>query len=50
MVRERQAPDDVPEVPLPDGDPVHLPALLAESLGIGSTKRPGGSSPRAACA
>ena len=30
-------PDDVPEVPLPDGDPVHLPALLAESLGIGST-------------
>ena len=37
VVRERQAPDDVPEVPLPDGDPVHLPALLAESLGIGST-------------
>ena len=30
-------PDDVPEVQLPDGDPVHLPALLAESLGIGST-------------
>ena len=37
VVRERQAPDDVPEVQLPDGDPVHLPALLAESLGIGST-------------
>jgi tyrosyl-tRNA synthetase len=37
VVRGRQAPDDVPEVPLPDGDPVHLPALLAESLGIGST-------------
>jgi tyrosyl-tRNA synthetase len=37
VVRERQAPDDVPDVPLPDGDPVHLPALLAESLGIGST-------------
>jgi tyrosyl-tRNA synthetase len=37
VVRERQAPDDVPEVPLPQGDPVHLPALLAESLGIGST-------------
>ncbi len=37
VVRERQAPDDVPEVPLPEGDPVHLPALLAESLGIGST-------------
>ena len=37
VVRERQAPEDVPEVALPDGDPVHLPALLAESLGIGST-------------
>jgi tyrosyl-tRNA synthetase len=37
VVRERQAPDDVPDVRLPDGDPVHLPALLAESLGIGST-------------
>ena len=37
VVRERQAPDDVHEVSLPEGDPVHLPALLAESLGIGST-------------
>jgi tyrosyl-tRNA synthetase len=37
VVRERQAPDDVPQVPLPAGDPVHLPSLLAESLGIGST-------------
>jgi tyrosyl-tRNA synthetase len=37
VVRERQAPDDVPDVQLPRGDPVHLPALLAESLGIGST-------------
>ncbi len=26
-----------PRSPLPDGDPVHLPALLAESLGVGST-------------
>ncbi len=37
VVREGQAPDDVPEIPLPEGDPVHLPALLAESLGIAST-------------
>ncbi len=37
VVREGQAPDDIPSVPLPDGDPVHLPALLAEGLGIGST-------------
>jgi tyrosyl-tRNA synthetase len=37
VVRERQAPEDVPEVSLPEGDPIHLPALLAEALGIGST-------------
>jgi tyrosyl-tRNA synthetase len=37
VVREHQAPEDVPEVPLPDGDPVHLPALLVEALGLGST-------------
>ena len=37
VVRQHQAPDDVPEAPLPDGDPVHLPALLVERLGIGST-------------
>jgi tyrosyl-tRNA synthetase len=36
-VREGQAPEDVPEVPLPEGDPVHLPALLVDQLGIGST-------------
>jgi len=37
VVREGRAPEDVPEVELPDGDPVHLPALLAEHLGIAST-------------
>ncbi len=37
VVREGQAPEDVPEVALPSGDPVHLPALLVEQLGIGST-------------
>jgi tyrosyl-tRNA synthetase len=36
VVREGLAPEDVPEVPLPNGDPVHLPALLVE-LGIRST-------------
>ncbi|MFL6029569.1 MAG: tyrosine--tRNA ligase [Gaiellaceae bacterium] len=37
VVREHQAPDDVPEADLPAGDPVHLPALLAEHLGVTST-------------
>ncbi|HVN60136.1 MAG TPA: tyrosine--tRNA ligase [Gaiellaceae bacterium] len=37
VVREGQAPEDVPEAELPDGDPVHLPALLTSQLGIAST-------------
>ncbi|HEY7004442.1 MAG TPA: tyrosine--tRNA ligase [Gaiellaceae bacterium] len=37
VVREGQAPEEVPEAPLPDADPVHLPALLVDVLGIGST-------------
>jgi tyrosyl-tRNA synthetase len=37
VVREGRAPTDVPEVPLPPGDPVHLPALLARDLGVAST-------------
>jgi tyrosyl-tRNA synthetase len=37
VVREGQAPEEVPEVPLPDSDPVHLPALLADGVGVGST-------------
>src|SRR5207244_1989832 len=28
VVRQGEAPEDVPEVPLPDGDPLHLPKLL----------------------
>jgi len=37
VVREGQAPEDVPELELPDGDPVHLPALLTATLGVAST-------------
>ena len=37
VVREGGAPEDVPELALPDGDPVHLPALLVDGLGIAST-------------
>jgi tyrosyl-tRNA synthetase len=37
VVREGGAPEDVPEVALPVGDPVHLPALLVERMGVAST-------------
>jgi tyrosyl-tRNA synthetase len=37
VVREHRPPEDVPEVPVPDADPVHLPALLVEHLGVPST-------------
>jgi tyrosyl-tRNA synthetase len=37
VVRRHEAPDEVPEVVLPDGDPVHLPALLVASFGVAST-------------
>ena len=37
VVRERQAPEDVPEATLPAGDPVHVPALLAECFGLSTS-------------
>jgi tyrosyl-tRNA synthetase len=37
VVRRHEAPEEVPELTLPDGDPVHLPALLVSGLGVGST-------------
>jgi tyrosyl-tRNA synthetase len=37
VVRQGEAPAEVPELALPDGDPVHLPALLVNALGVGST-------------
>jgi tyrosyl-tRNA synthetase len=37
VVREGQAPEEVPELALPDSDPIHLPALLADGVGVGST-------------
>jgi tyrosyl-tRNA synthetase len=37
VVRQGGAPEDVPELPLPAGDPVHLPALLVDGLGVAST-------------
>ncbi|HEY6583687.1 MAG TPA: tyrosine--tRNA ligase [Gaiellaceae bacterium] len=34
VVREGQAPEEVPETPLPEGDPVHVPAVLASAFGL----------------
>jgi tyrosyl-tRNA synthetase len=38
VVREGQAPEDVPDAALPPGDPVHLPALLAGAFGISTSE------------
>ena len=38
VVREGRAPEDVPELPLPDGDPVHLPAVLAAAFGLSTSE------------
>jgi tyrosyl-tRNA synthetase len=37
VVREGGAPKEVPEIALPTGDPVHLPAFLVERMGVAST-------------
>jgi tyrosyl-tRNA synthetase len=37
VIREQQPPETVPEAPLPEGDPVHLPAVLVGQFGVGST-------------
>jgi tyrosyl-tRNA synthetase len=39
VVRRHEAPpaDQIPDAPLPEEDPVHLPALLVEHAGVGST-------------
>jgi tyrosyl-tRNA synthetase len=31
VVRRHEAPEEVPEAPLPEGDPLHLPKLLADA-------------------
>src|SRR6476660_4564323 len=36
VVRRHEAPEDVPDLALPAGDPVHLPALLVDGLGVAS--------------
>ncbi len=38
VVREGGAPEEVPEVALPESDPVHLPALLASAFGLSTSE------------
>ena len=38
VVQERQAPDEMPEHALPEGDPVHLPALLADAFNLSTSE------------
>ncbi len=38
VVREGQAPEEVPEAMLPAGDPIHLPALLAECFQLSTSE------------
>jgi tyrosyl-tRNA synthetase len=38
VVREGQAPEDVPEASLPPDDPVHLPGLLASVFGLSTSE------------
>ena len=35
---EGKAPDEVPDVTLPDGDPVHVPAVLANAFGLSTSE------------
>ena len=38
VVREGRAPEEVHEVALPDGDPVHVPAALAAAFGLSTSE------------
>jgi tyrosyl-tRNA synthetase len=38
VVREGQPPEDVPELPLPDGETIHLPAVLSAAFAISGSE------------
>jgi tyrosyl-tRNA synthetase len=38
VVREGRAPEEVPETTLPDGDPVHVPALIRDAFGLSTSE------------
>jgi tyrosyl-tRNA synthetase len=38
LFKQHELPDDIPEFPLPEGDRVHLPALLRDAFGISAAE------------
>ena len=38
VVQHGEAPEDVPERPLPSGDPIHLPAVLADAFELSTSE------------
>jgi tyrosyl-tRNA synthetase len=38
VVRRGEAPEEVPEFQLPAGDPIHVPALLADAFGLSTSE------------
>jgi tyrosyl-tRNA synthetase len=38
VVRRHELPEEIPDVALPAGDPVHLPAVLGEAFGISTSE------------
>jgi tyrosyl-tRNA synthetase len=34
LFKQHEAPEGMPEIPLPDSDPVHIPALLRDAFGV----------------
>jgi tyrosyl-tRNA synthetase len=38
VVRQHEAPEEVPQRALPTGDPIHLPALLADAFGLSTSE------------
>ena len=38
LFREHEAPEDMPEVQLPPGDSVHMPALVRDAFGISASE------------
>ena len=38
VVRRGERPEDVPEAPLPNGDTIHLPAVLASAFGLSTSE------------